>query len=79
MPVTQVALVKGFASVRRSMPHSQCLSAQSNANAALPRLRRHHRPAGLPPAPTDVAAMLMFMEKRGINADQQLLTPISRP
>lgn len=82
MPITQVALVSGFASVRRFnaafVQHYQLNPTQLRRQGARPAgegitIRLGYRP------PYDVAAMLGFFGKRSINAIEFIATDGQRP
>ncbi len=82
MPVTQVALVSGFASVRRFnaafVQHYQLNPTQLRRQGARPAgegitIRLGYRP------PYDVAAMLGFFGKRSINAIEFIATDGQQP
>ncbi|MFZ2389787.1 MAG: Ada metal-binding domain-containing protein, partial [Polaromonas sp.] len=82
MPVTQVALVSGFASVRRFnaafVQHYQLNPTQLRRQGARPAgegitIRLGYRP------PYDVAAMLGFFGKRSINAIEFIATDGQHP
>jgi AraC family transcriptional regulator, regulatory protein of adaptative response / DNA-3-methyladenine glycosylase II len=77
LPITQIALASGFASVRRfnaafvahyRLNPTQLRRAGSSANGQCTTVKLGYRP------PYDVGAMLAFMHKRAINATEFITT-----